>query len=78
MALVEAEVTRLRSERPEVLRAMASDSPLEAERDGIAVTTYLTPESDRVMVLVEAWRGRRVLATGGFAMHADGSAHTPH
>ena len=28
--------------------------------------------------LVDARRGRRMLATGGFAMHADGTTHTPH
>ena len=35
------------------------------------------PEGERLMVLVEAWRGRRILATGGFAMTPDGQTHTP-
>jgi hypothetical protein len=78
IALVESEVARLRSEQPAALRSLALDSPIESERDGIVVTTHVTPEGERVMVLVEAWRGRRTLATGGFAMHPDGSAHTPH
>ena len=37
----------------------------------------LVAEDERLMVLVEAWRGRRTLATGGFAMTPDGHAHTP-
>ena len=45
----------------------------------------ITPELERgsggvadyTLHLVEAWRGRRTLATGGFAMTPDGQTHTP-
>jgi hypothetical protein len=42
------------------------------------LATRVQAEDDRLMVLVDARQGRRMLATGGFAMHADGSTHTPH
>lgn len=78
ISLVEGELERLGASGPSALRALVGTSPLEAQRDGIFLTTHVSPEGERVMVLVEAWRGRRMLATGGFAMHADGSVHRPH
>ena len=59
-------------------RALLPESPDEREADGIVVATRVQAEDDRLLVLVDARQGRRMLATGGFAMHADGSTHTPH
>lgn len=79
IALVERELERLRGEGPAGVGALASGPPAEAERDdGILVTTRVVREPDRWLVLVEASSGRRMLATGGFAMGDDGSTHTPH
>lgn len=76
--LVESELERLREGGPEALRTLVGDSPLEAEHDGLTLTTRVDPEGPLLLVLVEAWRERRTLATGGFAMYPDGTAHTPH
>jgi hypothetical protein len=78
MALVDDELARLRGLGPEAVRALAGDSPVEREADGIVVATRVQAEDERLLVLVDARRGRRMLATGGFAMHADGTTHTPH
>lgn len=77
IALIHAELDALRVRTPSDLRSEAARSPIDVERDGVALTVHLTPEDERLLVLVEAWRGRRMLATGGFAMNADGSTHTP-
>ena len=77
LALIDAELEHLRSLGPERLRDLAPGSPLEDERDEVLVTTRLNPEGDRVLVLVEASRGSRILATKGFAMEPDGTTHTP-
>ena len=78
IALVESELDRLRGLGPEAVRALVPESPVERETDGIVLATRIQAEDDRLMVLVDARSGRRMLATGGFAMHADGSTHTPH
>ena len=78
IALVESELDRLRGLGPEAVRALVPDSPVEREADGIVVATRVHTEDERLMVLVDARQGRRMLATGGFAMHADGRTHTPH
>ena len=57
---------------------MAAHSPLDASRDELTVTARVDDEGDRLLVLVEVWSGRRIFATGGFAMLGDGSTHTPH
>jgi hypothetical protein len=75
VALVDEELERLRGLGPEQLRRLGS--PIDRVSDEITITTRVAPEGERLMVLVEAWRGRRVLATGGFAMDPDGSARTP-
>jgi hypothetical protein len=77
IGLVHAELDRLRAAGPEAVRALAPASPVDDERGDVTLTTRVRPEGERLMVLVEAWRGRRTLATGGFAMLPDGSAHTP-
>lgn len=76
--LLDAELDRLRRLGPSAVGVLAADGPANVERDGIVVTTRVTREGRRLLVLVEAWRGRRTLATGGFAMLPDGSTHTPH
>ena len=76
--LLEDELERIRAVGPEGVRAMAEHSPLDAARDELTVTARIEPEGERLMVLVEVWSGRRVFATGGFAMAPDGSTHTPH
>jgi len=76
LALVDAELDRLRSLGPEAVRALAGTR--DDERDELVVSTRVQAEDDRLLVLVEAWRGRRTLATGGFAMGPDGTTHTPH
>jgi hypothetical protein len=78
IGLVDEELDRLRASTPEALRELSARSPIDRERGGLAVTTRIAPEVERVLVLVEVWRKRRVLATGGFAMHPDGTTHTPH
>ena len=78
IALVESELDRLRGLGPDAVRALAAESPVERETEGIVLATRVQAEDDRLLVLVDARRGRRMLATGGFAMHADGSTHTPH
>jgi len=76
LTLVDAELARLRGAGPDAVRALAGTR--DAERDDLVVSTRVQEEDDRLLVLVEAWRGRRTLATGGFAMRPDGSTHTPH
>jgi hypothetical protein len=78
IALVESELDRLRELGPDAVRALLPESPVERETEGIVLATRVQAEDDRLMVLVDARQGRRMLATGGFAMHADGSTHTPH
>jgi hypothetical protein len=78
ISLVESELDRLRGLGPQAVRALVPASPVEREADGIVVATRVQEEGERLMVLVDARRGRRMLATGGFAMHPDGSTHTPH
>lgn len=78
IALVHAELDRLRELGPSGVRALVPDSPVEREEDGIVVAIRVGDEDERLMVLVDARQGRRMLATGGFAMHRDGSTHTPH
>ena len=78
IALIDAELDVLRARSIDELRSDAARSPVDVDRDGITLTVRLTPEHERMLVLVEAWQGRRVLATGGFAMNADGTTHTPH
>jgi hypothetical protein len=78
MALVDAELARLRAAGPDAVRALAADSPIELEQRGIVLATRVHAEDDRLMVLVDARAGRRMLATGGFAMGPDGVARTPH
>ena len=75
--LVDEELDGLRAGGREALRALCAKSPVDSDRDGVTITTRVKPEGERLMVLVEAWRGRRVLATGGFAMDPDGTARTP-
>jgi hypothetical protein len=77
LALVDAELDRLRELGPDHVRGLAGP-PRDAERGELTVSTRVQEEDGRLLVLVEAWRGRRTLATGGFAMAPDGSTHTPH
>lgn len=75
IALVHEQLDRLRTAGPDAVRAL---SGAHDERHGdLFVTTRVHPENERLMVLVEAWKGRRTLATGGFAMAPDGTTHTP-
>jgi hypothetical protein len=76
LGVVDAELARLREAGPDAVRALAGTR--DDERDDLVVSTRVQEEDDRLLVLVEAWRGRRTLATGGFAMGPDGSTHTPH
>jgi hypothetical protein len=78
IALVESELARLRGLGPQAVRELAPASPVERDREGLVLATRIQPEGDRLLVLVDVRRGRRMLATGGFAMHADGTTHTPH
>ena len=78
IALVEAELDRLRALGFEEVRALLPDSPVERESEGIVLATRIQAEDERLLVLVDARRGRRMLATGGFAMAPDGTTHTPH
>jgi hypothetical protein len=77
LELVDAELDRLRALGPAGVRELTGP-PRDTERDELTVSTRVQQEDDRLLVLVEAWRGRRTLATGGFAMGPDGSTHTPH
>jgi hypothetical protein len=77
IALVHDELERLRAAGPDAVRALLAASPHDEEREDVILTTRVTAEDERLMVLVEAWRGRRTLATGGFAMAPDGTTHTP-
>lgn len=77
LALVDAELDRLRALGPAAVRGLAGP-PRDSERGELVVSTRVQEEDDRLLVLVEAWRGRRTLATGGFAMAPDGSTRTPH
>ena len=72
------ELDRIRAVGPAGVREMAAHSPLDAARDDLTVTARVDEEGDRLLVLVEIWSGRRIFATGGFAMLPDGSTHTPH
>jgi hypothetical protein len=76
--LVEDELDRVRAVGVEGVREMAAHSPLDAARDELTVTARVDDEGERLLVLVEVWAGRRVFATGGFAMLPDGSTETPH
>ena len=76
--LLADELDRIRAVGPEGVREMAAHSPLDAARDELTVTARVDDEGERLLVLVEVWSGRRVFATGGFAMLSDGSTHTPH
>jgi hypothetical protein len=79
MALVNAELARLRAAGPDAIRALVPDAPVErGEEDGIVIATRVHAEGEQLMVLVDARAGRRMLATGGFAMGPDGVARTPH
>jgi hypothetical protein len=72
------ELDRLRGLGFARLGELTAGSPHDAaHEDGVTVTTRVDREGERLMVLVEAWRGRRTLATGGFAMTPDGQPHTP-
>ena len=75
IALVHEELDRLRAAGREAVEDRLGVG--DEERDGLTLTTRVQREGERLMVLVEAWRGRRTLATGGFAMAPDGSTHTP-
>ena len=77
IALVHEELDRLRSAGPDAVRALVDGSPRDEERGDLTLTVRVHAEGERLMVLAEAWRGRRTLATGGFAMAPDGSTHTP-
>ena len=78
MQLLDDELDRIRAVGPERVREMAAHSPLDAAREELTVTARVDDEGERLLVLVEVWSGRRIYATGGFAMHPDGSTHTPH
>ena len=76
--LLAGELDRIRAIGPDGVRELAAHSPLDAARDELTVTARVEDEGERLLVLVEVWSGRRVFATGGFAMSPDGSTHTPH
>ena len=78
IALVEAELEFLRAQGPETVRALVDGSPHERDENGLVLATRVQAEEERLLVLVDARRGRRMLATGGFAMAPDGTTHTPH
>jgi hypothetical protein len=71
------ELDRIRALGPQGVREMARHSPLDAAREELTVTARVNEEGERLLVLVEVWSGRRVFATGGFAMLPDGSTYTP-
>jgi hypothetical protein len=76
--LLDDELERIEAIGFDGVREMAAHSPLDAARDELTVTAKVDDEGDRMLVLVEVWSGRRVFATGGFAMLPDGSTQTPH
>lgn len=76
--LLDDELERIRATGYEGVSEMAAHSPLDAARDELTVTARVNREPERLLVLVEVWSGRRVFATGGFAMEPDGSTRTPH
>jgi hypothetical protein len=76
--LLDDELERIRALGPAGVRELAAHSPLDAARDELTVTARVDDEGERLLVLVEIWSGRRVFATGGFAMLPDGSTVTPH
>jgi hypothetical protein len=76
--LLDDELERIRGVGPGGVREMATHSPLDAARDELTVTARVEDEGERLLVLVEVWSGRRVFATGGFAMLPDGTTQTPH
>jgi hypothetical protein len=78
VALVEAELDRLRDLGPTAVRDLIAHSPVEREEQGMVLATRVHAEGDRLLVLVDARRGRRMRATGGFAMEPDGTTRTPH
>jgi hypothetical protein len=78
MQLLDDELDRIRAVGVDGVREMAAHSPLDAAREELTVTARVDDEGERLLVLVEVWSGRRVYATGGFAMLPDGSTHTPH
>jgi hypothetical protein len=78
ITLLDAELERLRAIGVAGVRPLAGGSPHDRESHGVTVSTRVEAENGRLLVLVEVWRGRRTLATGGFAMEPDGSTHTPH
>jgi hypothetical protein len=75
--LLEDELERIRLLGYAEVRELAEHSPLDAARDDLTVTARVEQEGEKLMVLVEVWSGRRVFATGGYAMFADGSTYTP-
>jgi hypothetical protein len=75
--LLDDELGRIRAIGPAAVREMAAHSPLDAARDELTVTARVDDEGERLLVLVEVWSGRRVFATGGFAMVPDGTTYTP-
>jgi hypothetical protein len=75
--LLDDELERIRAIGPDGVRDMAAHSPLDAARDELTVTARVDEDGDRLLVLVEVWSGRRVFATGGFAMFPDGTTYTP-
>ena len=75
IALVDEELDRLRAAGPGAVRDLLGTH--DAKRGDLVLTTRVAAEGERLMVLVEAWTGRRTLATGGFAMAPDGTTHTP-
>ena len=77
MELLDDELDRIRVLGPAGVRDMAAHSPLDAARDELTVTARVDDEGERLLVLVEVWSGRRVFATGGFAMFPDGTTYTP-
>jgi hypothetical protein len=78
IALVESELERLRALDPDAVRDLVDGSPHERDHDGLVLATRVQAEDERLLVLVDARQGRRMLATGGFAMAPDGTTHTPH
>ena len=77
LVLLDHELERLRAMGVDGVRPLADGSPHDRQTGEVTVSTRVEAENERLMVLVEIWRGRRTLATGGFAMQPDGSTHTP-
>ena len=75
IALVHEQLDRLRDAGPDAVRALAGTR--DEQHGDLFLTTRVHAEDERLMVLVEAWKGRRTLATGGFAMAPDGTTRTP-